>query len=89
MAVSAGVAWCLPSREELRSIVDMDTHLDLVNGVKLAAIDLAIFPNTPINEFGTSTLHADKRSYGYVDFHDGISGGSDTEDERFSASMCG
>ncbi|MDP1947864.1 MAG: tetratricopeptide repeat protein [Nitrospirota bacterium] len=83
LAGSAGVVWRLPSREELRSIVDMDIHLDLVNGVKLAAIDLTIFPNTPTREFWSSTLHRDTRSYGYVEFYDGLSGGSESEEKRF------
>ena len=80
---SAGVAWRLPSREELRSIVDMDIHLDLVDGVKLAATDLTIFPNTPTREFWSSTLHRDTRGYGYVEFYDGLSGGSESEEKRF------
>ena len=60
----------------------MDSNLDLVDGVKLAAIDLTTFPGTPANKFWASTLHSDKGSYGSVDFYDGLKGGSDSEEKR-------
>lgn len=71
-AITAGILWRLPNQDELKSIVNMDSNLELVDGVKLAATDLIIFPNTPTDHFWSSSANTGKVMYGCVDFYDGL-----------------
>jgi len=71
-AISAGIFWRLPNQDELKSIVDMDSNLELVDGVKLAATNLTLFPNTPADYFWSSSLDPGESKYGCIDFYDGL-----------------
>lgn len=61
----------------------MDSNLELVDGVKLAATDLTIFPNTPANHFWSLSLNTDEGRYGCVDFYDGLRCGVEGVQEQF------
>ncbi len=75
LAGMTGLAWRLPQYLELKSIVDMDANFDLVDGVKLAATDLSIFPQTPANWFWTATPASENpENIADIDFYDGLSG---------------
>ena len=69
----AGLAWRLPTVQELKNIVDMDANLDPANGIKLAAANLSVFPQTPADRFWTSTPARQQQNHiAYVDFYDGL-----------------
>jgi len=71
----AGEVWRVPEVQEHKSIVDMDSNLDLVNGVKLAATDLSIFPETPASWFwSASHARSNPENAVDVDFYDGLAG---------------
>ena len=82
-AISAGILWRVPNQDELKSIVDMDSNLELLDGVKLAATDLATFPNTPANHFWSSSHNTGEGRYGCVDFYDGLRCGVESVQEQF------
>lgn len=74
-AAMTGLGWRLPQYPELESIVDMDANLDLVDGLKLAATDLKLFPQTPASWFWTgSPASENPDNIADIDFYDGLSG---------------
>jgi hypothetical protein len=69
----AGGGWCLPSIEELQTIVDESRFNP--------AIDTTAFPNTPAVGFWSLSLYEDDPSNAWsVDFYDGYVGFDDVGD---------